>query len=188
MTNGSGPKRSSGRIEIGGAPAPASPAPAPVKAARAPAKRAAAPAAATPAEWPAGSTATVYEPHPRSAPAAPPADAPPAPEATARTRAADAPYTPRYSQSKRRPADQRENAFQGLAWLLEGVTGIAEELRHSDMGLNEEFWVHAYAARRESLLALRAVVDLLIEKTDAADRQEEERRQRRERRGGIQIE
>jgi hypothetical protein len=92
-----------------------------------------------------------------------------------------------YRRSTRRPADQRENAFQGVAWLLEGITGVVEELRHSDLGLSEEFWVHAYAARRESLLAVRAVVDQLIERAEADDRQEEERRQRRERRGGINI-
>lgn len=120
------------------------------------------------------------------APGAPaPQEPPRRPSARMAARTSD--YRPPYAQSARRPGDQRENAFQGVAWILEGVTGVVEELRHSDLGLTEEFWVHAYAARRESLLALRTLVDQLIEKADAADREEEERRLRLERRGGIKI-
>jgi len=48
-------------------------------------------------------------------------------------------------------------------WLLQGLVGLSEELRHSDLGLPEEFWVHAYAARREALLAARALVDAALE-------------------------
>ena len=78
--------------------------------------------------------------------------------------------------------------FNALAWLLEGATGFYEELRHNDLGLPEEFWVHAQAAQRETLLAARAAIDTLIEKVNAAERAEQERQQRRERRGGVDIE
>ncbi len=194
-TNGNGAKSNSGRIEIGGEPKAARTKAAPAPQMAVPQQSAAAPAPlpppAEPKGWPADSTATVYEPKPRSAPAAAPTPAAPAAappdEAASRTRARSADYKPAYGKSPRRPADERENAFQGVAWLLEGITGVVEELRHSDLGLSEEFWVHAYAARRESLLALRTAVDQLIEKVDAADREEEAKRQRRERRGGIEI-
>jgi hypothetical protein len=90
--------------------------------------------------------------------------------------------------SPRKPSADRPNAFNALAWLLEGATGFYEELRHSDLGLPEEFWVHAYAARKESLLALRAILDDLIARSESQAQQEQERQQRRERRGGIDIE
>ncbi len=96
-------------------------------------------------------------------------------------------YTPEYEESPRKPASDRPNAFNALAWLLEGATGMFEELRHNDLGLPEDFWVHAYAARHESLLALQAVIDDLVKKSESAQRQETEKQQRRERRGGIEI-
>lgn len=96
-------------------------------------------------------------------------------------------YAPEYEESPRKPAEERPNAFNTVAWLLEGATGIFEELRHNDLGLPEEFWVHAYAARHESLLALQAVVDDLVKKSAQAQKQETEKQQRRERRGGIEI-
>ena len=104
-----------------------------------------------------------------------------------RTQAAERPYQPDYTQPGRQPSSEREHAFNSLAWMLEGATGLMEELRHSDLGLSEEFWVHALAARREGLLALRAVLDELIEKSTQQTRQDAERQQRRERRGGIDI-
>jgi hypothetical protein len=97
-------------------------------------------------------------------------------------------YTPNYTRPTRRPADERENAFDLLAWMLEGATGIVDELRHNDLGLSEEFWIHAAAARRESLLAMHAALESIIEKTNAADKAQQERAERRERRGGITIE
>jgi len=168
---GTSPRRAGGRIEVGGAaesaPAPASPPATEATSAR---------TSSEPAEPSPGFTSP------------PPAETPePNRQSTARDRARASDYTPHYKESERRPADQRENAFQAVAWLLEGVTGVVEELRHSDLGLSEEFWVHAYAARRESLLALRSLVNQMLDKVEAADRQEEERRQRRERRGGINI-
>ena len=53
------------------------------------------------------------------------------------------------SQAKpppRQPRTDRADAFTFSAWLLEGVVGLCEELQHSDLGLPEEFWTHAYAA------------------------------------------
>ena len=70
---------------------------------------------------------------------------------------------------------------------MEGATGFIEELRHNDLGLPEDFWVHAYAARKESLLALRAVLDDLIARSESQVQQEQEKQQRRERRGGINV-
>lgn len=102
-----------------------------------------------------------------------------------REQAAEQAYTPDYDTPRRRPADDRANAFNTLAWLLEGATGLVEEMRHSDLGLSEEFWVHFYAARRESLLAARALIDSLLEQSEAESRKASE--QRRARRGGVSI-
>lgn len=107
---------------------------------------------------------------------------------TARQRARASAYEPPRAEPGRRPSSERETAFNALAWMLEGATGLLEELRHNDLGLSEEFWVHAYAARREALLAVRSALDTIIEKTDAAEQAERERQKRRERRGGIDIE
>ncbi len=107
---------------------------------------------------------------------------------SSRARARTRPYTPRYAQTARRPYADRENAFDALAWLIEGATGLIEELRHNDLGLPEDFWVHAYAARQEMLLAVRAALDDMIEKGVDAAQAETERQKRRERRGGIDIE
>lgn len=203
QSNGAGskPQRTGGRIEIGGALPPTPSQPGANPPGTEPADAAARAVPPTTAHAP--RTPELYDPAPK-APAMQESN-PDDPATPSRARAASAstrsapseraqgpeaavesgPST--YRRSTRRPADQRENAFQGVAWLLEGITGVVEELRHSDLGLSEEFWVHAYAARRESLLAVRAVVDQLIEKAEADDRQEEERRQRRERRGGINI-
>ena len=83
--------------------------------------------------------------------------------------------------------DDDEAMRDSMTWLLEGATGLFEELRHNDLGLPEDFWVQAYAARHESLLALQAVIDDLVKKSESAQRQETEKQQRRERRGGIEI-
>ncbi len=97
-------------------------------------------------------------------------------------------YTPNYTRPDRRPADERENAFNLLAWLVEGAAGVADELKHNDLGLSEDFWMHAAAARRETLLAMHAALESIIEKTNAADKEQQAREVRRERRGGIAIE
>ncbi|HMN29227.1 MAG TPA: hypothetical protein PKE45_13845 [Caldilineaceae bacterium] len=106
---------------------------------------------------------------------------------TNRDRAASQAYTSEYGQSVRKPASARPNAFNPLAWILEGATGLLEELRHNDLGLSEQFWVHAQAAQRETLLALRAALDGLIAQSERPAQQAKERQQRQERRGGIEI-
>ncbi|HHY57814.1 MAG TPA: hypothetical protein GYA08_20515 [Chloroflexi bacterium] len=103
----------------------------------------------------------------------------------ARQRARQRDYRPRYSKPGRRPAAEREGAFNALLWLLDGATGIVEELRHNDLGLPEDFWVHAVAARKETLMALRAILDDWIdEEHDAPAPPKSEPPKRR---GGIDI-
>lgn len=92
-----------------------------------------------------------------------------------------------YEPSPRRPRADRENAFDVTSWLLEGVVGIAEELRHNDLGLPEEFWTHAYAARKEALLAARSLLDVAIERCDQSAPPSSKRRSRRQR-GNVGIE
>ena len=104
-----------------------------------------------------------------------------------RASASERAYEPAYEKSQRRASAERENAFNTLAWLIEGATGLAEELRHSDLGLSEDFWVHAYAARKEGLLAIRAVLDELIERGESQLQKEQDNQKRRERRGGVNI-
>lgn len=69
---------------------------------------------------------------------------------------------PSGSPHSRRPKSQRADAFDFSAWLLEGLAGLSEELQHNDLGLPPEFWTHAYAARREALLAARALIDTAL--------------------------
>jgi hypothetical protein len=110
-----------------------------------------------------------------------------APPKNARQRAAERSYSPEYEKPPRRPAAEREHAFNMFIWLLEGASGLIEELRRHDLGLSEDFWVHVYAARKESLLATRAFIDSLIERSEQQVKQEQERQQRQERRGGVPI-
>ncbi|MFN8466420.1 MAG: hypothetical protein U0X20_12755 [Caldilineaceae bacterium] len=109
------------------------------------------------------------------------------PPATNRTRAAARGYRPAYEKPSRRPPDEREDSFNPLAWLIEGATGFVEEMRHNDLGLTEEFWVHAAAARREGLLAARALLDQFLEETQQQQTAERERQARQSRRGGINV-
>ena len=96
---------------------------------------------------------------------------------------------PEYARpAHRRSGDDRANAFNTLAWLVEGATGLVEELRHSDLGLSEEFWVHLYAMRREGLLAARAGIDSLLARTEAESLKTQEQKERKSRRGGIAVE
>ncbi len=109
------------------------------------------------------------------------------PIGSSRQRARARAYRPNYEEPRRRPASERDTAFNALAWLLEGATGIMEEVRNNDLGLEEEFWVHASAARREGLLAMRALLDQMIEASEAQQTAEREREKRQERRGGINV-
>ena len=109
------------------------------------------------------------------------------PPPSARQRAAQSEYAPRYEQPDRTPAGERTAAFNALAWLADGLTGAMEEARHSDLGLSQEFWTHLYAVRRESLLAAKALVESLLAKTECETEQQQETEQRRARRGGVDI-
>lgn len=122
-----------------------------------------------------------------SAPENPEPDTNAEPPPSARQRAAQNEYTPRYQQPGRAPAEERAAAFNALAWLADGLTGAIEEARHSDLGLSQEFWTHLYAVRRESLLAAQALIESLLAKTECKTEQQEEAEQRRARRGGVDI-
>ncbi len=105
-----------------------------------------------------------------------------------RAKAAQRDYEPHHARpGKRRPADDRPDAFNKLAWLVDGATGLIEELRHSDLGLSEEFWVHVYAMRREGLLAARAAIDSLLEKSEEAAKAAEDKEERKKRRGRVSV-
>ena len=92
---------------------------------------------------------------------------------------------PQTEPSPRQPRAEREDAFAFSSWLVEGVVGLCEELRHNDLGLPQEFWTHAYAARREGLLACRALIDTALARceADAARRDEKPGSQR----GRVEI-
>lgn len=108
--------------------------------------------------------------------------------ANARAKAAEIPYTPEYDRpGPRRSSEDRANAFNTLAWLVEGATGLVEELRHSDLGLSEEFWVHLYAMRREGLLAARAAIDSLLAQSEKHSKEAREQSERRARRGQVIV-
>jgi hypothetical protein len=107
---------------------------------------------------------------------------------SARKRAAATSYTPDYRElPTRRPASERDSAFKPLGWLLDGATGLIGELRHNDLGLPEEFWIHAYAARREGILAVQAILNDILSRAESRKRKEINRRTRQERRGNIEI-
>ena len=106
---------------------------------------------------------------------------------SARDRARAHDYRPTYGRPSRRPSSERDGAFNALVWLLEGATGFVEELRHNDLGLSEDFWVHSYAARRESLMALRAVLDGMLDGEEPQETGDQEPQPRQPRRGNINI-
>ena len=104
---------------------------------------------------------------------------------------ADAPSSqtaagPQTEPPPRQPRTERAHAFTFSTWLLEGVVGLCEELQHNDLSLPQNFWTHAYAARREALLAARALIDAAITRceTDASQREEQSSAQR----GRVDIE
>jgi hypothetical protein len=106
----------------------------------------------------------------------------------ARTAAAQADYQPDYGPDVRRSSENRPNAFNPLAWVVEGATGVVEEVLHGDLGLSEEFWRHFYAFRREGLLAARAAVNSLLAHTEKATTEAQEQVERKARRGEVTIE
>jgi hypothetical protein len=97
----------------------------------------------------------------------------------------DEPGREQEADSPRKPKSEREDAFDVGAWLVQGFVGLSEELRHSDLGLPEDFWVHAYAARREALLAARALVDAALE--TCADEEKTTQKKKPSQRGQVSI-
>ena len=67
-----------------------------------------------------------------------------------RRRARRRDYKPAYEEPDRTPASDRDNAFNALAWFLEGAAGLAEELRHNDLAFRRNFGYMLWppAARR----------------------------------------
>lgn len=92
-----------------------------------------------------------------------------------------------HGDSPRKPRSERENAFDAASWLLQGLAGLSEELRHNDLGLPEEFWVHAYAARKEALLAARSLIDVALERCAADERQSAKKSEKPPQRGKVSI-
>lgn len=88
----------------------------------------------------------------------------------------------------RQPKAERPNSFNVVAWLAEGAFGLAEELRHNDLGLPADFWSHAYAAQREGLLAAQTLLDHLIEYTEKKSKPGTAKKTSSQRRGSITIE
>ena len=99
----------------------------------------------------------------------------------------DAPSEDSSAESPRRAKTERENAFDVGRWLLQGLTGLSEELRHNDLGLPEDFWVHAYAARKEALLAAKALVDAALENCAAEKAAHSEEKKKPPQRGQVSI-
>lgn len=91
------------------------------------------------------------------------------------------------TRTSRRPRREREDAFDVGAWLLEGLTGLSGELRHNDLGLPEDFWTHAYAARREALLAAKALVDAALERCGEQESDAAAKKKKAPQRGQVSI-
>ncbi|MBI3957969.1 MAG: hypothetical protein HY328_04090 [Chloroflexi bacterium] len=99
----------------------------------------------------------------------------------------DQPTEEGYAGSPRKPKSERENAFDVGSWLVQGLVGLSEELRHSDLGLPEDFWVHAYAARKEALLAARALVDAALERCATEADEASKKAKKSPKRGQVSI-
>jgi len=61
-------------------------------------------------------------------------------------------------------AAEKEFVFED--WLDEGMKGIRSRLRRRRGLLPEEFHNHVRAARKETLLAVRSLLDAVIESTE----------------------
>ncbi len=123
---------------------------------------------------------------------------PPAPEPTVAPQSSPPPrprsrkagaasYEPPYEDPQRKPKTERKDAFNATAWLIEGVSGMLDEIQHNDLGLPQDFWVHAYAARKEGLLAARALIDHAIQRSDEELAKAAQKEEKRTRRGGVDI-
>jgi hypothetical protein len=61
-------------------------------------------------------------------------------------------------------AEEREFDFED--WLAEGVKGFRASCKELSPHLPEEFRQHTKSARREMLLAMRSLLDTVIERTE----------------------
>lgn len=93
------------------------------------------------------------------------------------------PADPQPQPSSQHERDDQPHAFHFSAWLLEGLAGLSKELQHTHLGLPEAFWTHAYAARRETLLAVRALVDAALARCET----QKPAQNRPKQRGQVQI-
>ena len=122
---------------------------------------------------------------PQAAKSPPPVPSSPSGRPSRKAAAAD--YEPVYEEPPRKPKNERADAFNATLWLIEGVGGFLDEIQHNDLGLPEEFWTHAYAARKEGLLAARALIDHAIQRSDEELTKAAEKEEKRTRRGGVNI-
>ena len=90
-------------------------------------------------------------------------------------------------QNQSQSSGGAHGTFNIAAWLFEGATGISSELKRSDLCLSKDFWEHSAAAQKEGLLAIRALLDQLIERSDDAASSQAEQEKRRSRRGNISV-
>ena len=62
-----------------------------------------------------------------------------------------------------------EAGFDFADWVADGIRGARHTIQTQAVscGLPDPFWEHAHASRREALLALRALVDVAIERVQS---------------------
>jgi hypothetical protein len=97
-------------------------------------------------------------------------------------------YQPIYDQvNPRRSSAERPNSFNPVAWMVDGATGVVEEVKRSDLGLSQEFWTHFYAMRREGILAARAAVESVLSRIEKSSEELQEQIERQARRGEVKI-
>lgn len=97
-------------------------------------------------------------------------------------------YQPEYDRTNvRTSGENRSTAFNPIAWVVDGATGVVEEVKNNDLGLSEEFWVHFNAMQREGLLALRAAIDSVLANTEKATQELKEQVERQTRRGEVKV-
>lgn len=97
-------------------------------------------------------------------------------------------YQPEYDRSNvRTSGDNRSNSFNPVAWVVDGATGVVEEVKNNDLGLSEEFWIHFNAMQKEGLLALRAAIDSVLANAEKATKEVKEQVERQARRGEVKV-
>jgi len=107
---------------------------------------------------------------------------------SARKKAGDMDYAPDYDRKNvRTSGENRSTAFNPVAWVVDGATGVVEEVKNNDLGLNEEFWVHFNAMQREGLLAARAAIDSILANAEKATKEVKEQVERQTRRGEVKV-